>query len=1131
MAKGKHRGLKAILIVLGAIIGLFLALQIVLNSRIVDKVVDKFATQFVDGTVDYSDIKVSLWRFPSVRLRIDSLSLTYPHDRFAAWDSLGAPSRMREAGRAEAADTLASLGRLSVALNPFPLISGNIKVKHVGLSGLRAFAHSYNDSTANWNMFIAGSSEKDTTSSGFPDISLGALRIHKPVLYYTDQADTLYAMARMQALRIGGQVSSPEEGTLRLRRIRLDMDSLFVRGRLPADTLSAGVEYLDVNEHGTQIFDIQLGARALARTGSYGRLELPLEIDSRLGFSMFPGVTSIDIQKLLANVAHIPLSAQGKVDMMPDSLFVDATMKVDNCPIDTLLADYARAFTPIADDIITNARLDIDASAKGCLTSNQVPAVEACVRIPNGHIYYKPLDLGATLNVDVDASLSPNRRLDADIDDFFARTRGLKLSLDGSAYDLLGGDPRIKATANGFAKLDSLTRMLPEGSGIEAGGNVNIDLMADAHLSEFNQYKFQNASLSGKVSAERIALRMPADTLGVLAYNTLIDISSSQRGIELEADLDSARVAIGADMRARVRGMKNTGYMHKVETRSGKMAPKLEVTSDNASLFFKTGATRIMARGATVSASITKRLTPDKNAQQQMLMKRRLDSLKRSTPGLTRIDMEDLMSGKRSSGAPGSRSYTREKDFAKADISIALDSSLTNYLKQWKPDARISIRRGSIMTPALPLRTRLRGLYGSFDGDKLSLDTLSVKCGTSDMVASGSLSGLRRSLVSKGNLKADLDIRSKRININEIIAALQIAQQNKIDTTALSEEDESFVIDTLGDVVLDSTSMKLVIVPGNVDASLRVKADTINYTDILITPGVATVNMRDRVLQLTDTEFSTNLGDVALDAFYSTQTKKDISAGADLKLKNVSAEGIIHMLPTVDQMMPALKSFKGKLGCNVTATTQLDTNMNILMPTVDGVIRIEGKNLRVDDAGDLKKITRLLVFKDKNIGDIDDLYVNAVVHDNKLEVYPFILSVDRYMLALYGVQGFDKTMNYQVSILKSPFLIKFGVRLYGKLDDWHFGLTRAKYRNGNVPAFSQELDSLQLNLGTSIRNIYRQGIDGVRRYNRNSIQSLEQRKAEQNFDPNVAEEALSEEETRKFEAEVKEQEEKQNEEH
>lgn len=1112
MAKGKHRWLKALLIVPGTIVGLFLVLQTVLNSRIVDKVVDRYAAQFVDGTLDYSDVKVSLIRnFPAVRLRIDSLSLTYPHDRFAAWDSLGVRSLLREAGRGEQADTLARIGRFSVAMNPWPLIHGKVRVKYVGIRGLRAFARVYDDSTANWNMFRLGDSGKDTTASGsVPSVSLGALRIaDHPRIVYTNQEDTVYAILGMKSVKVGGNFAM-EDGIMKLRRASFDMDSLRIAGRLPADTLLAGVDYLNLHEKGADLYDIALGARAVARTGSYGRLELPLDLDGRVRFSMLPDLVSLDVQKLLANVAHIPLSAKGRADMRPDSLFVDASMKVDCCPLDTLLSAYARAFTPIADDIVTTAHLDMDISAQGFLTPNQVPSVEACVRIPDGHVYYRPLDLGTTLNVDVDASMSPDKVLNARIEEFLARTRGLKLQLSGSARDLLCGDPRIKASLTGFAKLDSLVHLLPEDSGIDADGKVDIELAADARLSELNQYKFQDATLSGKIASEGIFFAMPADTIDIQTYNPAIDLSSSKRGIELKADIDSARVALGSDTRLRVRGMKNSGYLHKVENRFGTLVPKLEVSSDEDRIYFRSGNTRVMAMKTSIAASVQKVVRPERKTPADEERMHRFDSLRRANPGM-------LMA-----------QQVREKDFAKADISIALDSSITSYLKQWRPYARISVRRASVMTPALPLRTRVRGLYGSFDGDRLSLDTLAVKCGSSDAVASGSVSGLRRSLIGRNRFKANLDIRSKKLNLNEIIAALQIAQSNQVDTTTRGEEDESFIIDTLADVIPDSTRMALIVVPGNVDASLKVHADEINYTDILITPGTATVNLKDRVLQLADTRLVTNLGNIDLDAFYSTQTKKDITAGADLRLSDVSAEGIIHMLPSVDSLMPALKSFQGKLNCDVTATTRLDTCMNILMPTLDGVVRIQGKNLRIDDAGDLRRITKLLVFKNKNIGDIDDLYVNAVVHDSRLEVYPFILGVDRYQLALYGVQGFDKSMNYQVSILRSPFLIRFGIKMYGKLDDWHFGLTRPQYRNGTVPAFSQELDSLQINLGTSIRDIYRHGIEGVQRYNKNSMEQLERRKEEMNYDPAAPAEDLSAEDSGRLQAALKEEEETKN---
>ena len=194
--------------------------------------------------------------------------------------------------------------------------------------------------------------------------------------------------------------------------------------------------------------------------------------------------------------------------------------------------------------------------------------------------------------------------------------------------------------------------------------------------------------------------------------------------------------------------------------------------------------------------------------------------------------------------------------------------------------------------------------------------------------------------------------------------------------------------------------------------------------------------------------------------------------------------------------MPALKSFEGLLGCDISATTQLDTNMNVLLPTLDGVVRISGENLEVKDAGDLRRITRLLLFKNKNIGHIDNLYVDAVVHDSKIEVFPFELGVDRYKLALRGMQGLDNSMYYHVSILKSPFLLRFGINLFGTLDNWRFSLGLPKYRDGNVPAFTRELESVQLNILNSIRNVYSSSVENVMRYNSSNIASLESARGE-----------------------------------
>ena len=106
------------------------------------------------------------------------------------------------------------------------------------------------------------------------------------------------------------------------------------------------------------------------------------------------------------------------------------------------------------------------------------------------------------------------------------------------------------------------------------------------------------------------------------------------------------------------------------------------------------------------------------------------------------------------------------------------------------------------------------------------------------------------------------------------------------------------------------------------------------------------------------------------------------------------------------------------------------------------------------------------------------------IKDNTLEVFPFVIKMDRYMLALSGIQNLDMLYRYHASLIKSPFLIRLGVDIYGPdFDNMKFKIGKAKYKNGNVPVFTTVVDQTKINLAESIRNIFDKGVDAAVREN------------------------------------------------
>ena len=105
--------------------------------------------------------------------------------------------------------------------------------------------------------------------------------------------------------------------------------------------------------------------------------------------------------------------------------------------------------------------------------------------------------------------------------------------------------------------------------------------------------------------------------------------------------------------------------------------------------------------------------------------------------------------------------------------------------------------------------------------------------------------------------------------------------------------------------------------------------------------------------------------------------------------------------------------------------------------------------------------------------------VEGQISDSRLEVFPFLVDVDRYELAMSGIQNLDMSFRYHVSVIKSPLVFRFGVDLFGNdFDHLKFRIGKAKYRNAqSIPVFTKTIDESKLNLSNTIRNVFETGVE------------------------------------------------------
>lgn len=1135
------KGLKIVGGILGGILVLLLlvagAVHAVLNTGLLNRLVDKFAAEYVQGDITFSKVKGSVFRsFPFLNIAIDDFALTYPHERYAAWDTVYT-ERVRRFSLLKAGygtdgevDTLASFRRLEVSLNYMDVLKGRYNIPKAELSHPRIFAHYYDSTAANWDILPLGSDDPDdTTSSGIPPLKLHRIALtDRPVVVFTQPIDTLMASLRMKQMTFDGDLDTE---ALEESVFSLGIDSLRVSGRLPADTLAVRLNRLGLDfDH--RYVGISAEGRAMMRTGAFGRMRLPFSLLAEGSYpSREDSVQRYDIDTLNVRVSSLEVVGAGMAIPEADRTYLKGRLLIDDCPLGELVDEFSANFPAlgkIRTDAILNARAHFD--GYWVPSTGQIPELDARIRIPDAYLDYDGLGRTGRLSLDATASTDADIRLDVDVKKLIVNILGAHLNLRGTGRDLTGKDPLLTLDGKVSARVDSLTRAFTAEQGISGLGSLDADLHAKARLSQLTDMgRIGQADIRCDALLRGLDIHDGPDSLDawvnnanlkLLTRGNQIDTNMRQgaRVLALEADIDSLKATLGSTQFIKGKGICLRAQNSAAILRGGDQLTPLMGILKVKGLSFRDGdATRLDLQNSTERFRITpateavptprlkldsksdylrvrtgeesigiQRLAFQVNASKHqsrarsgaMSERRRhyMDSLQRVYPGVPRDSL--LTVARRNRAVP---SWMREQDFRASDINISLSDALMKYYREWDIEGALNFWMAQVLMPRFPLRIRVTNADGKLTNDRIEIQKMKVVAGVSNLSARASLKGLRRAILRRGSGTMELDaaLSSDRLDVNELMRAYAyyVTSAPVMVEDSMSEDQlEASIRDT---ELPDSVNVSpLIVLPANLNANLSLESTGIRYDSLQVNWAATDIALRQRTLQITNTVAASNMGDIYFEGFYSTQAKDDIKAGFDLSLVDITAEKVITLFPAVDSLMPMLKSFAGDLDCELAATTRIDTMMNLVIPSVDGIMRISGKDLTVHDSPEFTKIAKLLRFKNREKAIIDKMSVTGMVRDNTLEVFPFVLDVDRYMLAASGIQHFDESFNYHISIIRSPLPVKFGVNIWGDdFDNLQYAVVKAKYKDANVPVFTKQLDTVQYSLLASIHNIFEVGVE------------------------------------------------------
>lgn len=732
------------------------------------------------------------------------------------------------------------------------------------------------------------------------------------------------------------------------------------------------------------------------------------------------------------NVNGIQLDVNGafRRDTVAKTIGMDLEYGLHAPSMETVLRMIPKAYVKDS-KVSAKGEVTVSGRVRGVYGDKKLPAVSLKIGIKEASAQYKGLPYGideVTADFDAYVDLMRHQPSYLNLKIFHFKGAHTEVLADAKVDDLLN-DPLITFHTKSTVDLDALAKTFPLQESVTIRGKLDADMGMKCRLSTLKKQDIGRMKLGGKLELNDFELKDTAKDFNFLGNATFRfrDNETLQAQVDIRKLVLRSRL-LSSDIERLVANVTSTNPQD--TTRIVSLQCDMEVSKLHASMgdSIKLYSARAKAQAALEpqEADVTKPAVD---------FSLRADSLFFSAAE-TRMAMNV------------------------AGIKMKAEK-LNDSL--WVPKGIVGFDRLRFRTPEFGLPIRMAKTAVTVDGPKIRLKNASVRIGRSDMTATGDMEGVYRAMTKGEKLTARLSLTSNLIDCNQLINSLSFPQ----DTT---------------EVLTDSvpSEMKLFVIPRNIDFELQTDLKKVVFEKMLFENVHGAVDIKNQAIHLEDLSMRALDADMKAVMVYKASSPRGGYAGFDFKIRNINIAKLVDFVPSLDTIVPMLRSFKGRVMFDVAADARLDSAMNIRIPTLRSAIHIKGDSLVLMDGETFAEISRMLMFKNKKENVFDSISVNVTVHDGNVTVYPFLVEIDRYKAAIGGEQGLDMNFNYHISILKSPLPFKAGVNITGNLDKMKFRVGKAKYKDAVTPAAVHRVDSTRVNMGNEIVNRFRRVITGRR---------------------------------------------------
>lgn len=979
--------------------------------------VEKTAAGYLNADVHFGKIELTFFS-------------TFPDFGLQMTDGTVVSNVFRDSTKiAETRDSLMSIESCLVTVNPMAyLLKNRIVVKDFVIDKPRIYAYIDSTGRANWDIVMPSDTlaATDTVASDTSELASGLriknVRIQNGYLVFDDRSTQLYT--RLSGLNLD------VDGYLGVRRSKLKVNFstenilFWQEGKLLVNHLALGVETgMKVNRDSLlytldkAVFDVNGVKFGVGGTLQADTVNRTLDVKLKYGI-------------------HIP-TLKTLLDLVPDTILRKT------------------------DDVEVRGEVLCRGEVNGLYGKKNIPLITSQFKITGGYIKYPGMPSQIdSLNMDFDAFVDLQKEQPSYLrmKHFCVKGGGMDVDVTGDVDDLIEA-PVVKAQIKALVNFADLTKIFPLADGITCAGDMDMSLKTHILVSDVLEANYGKLRVGGWFRMKNVDIFIPKDSIVLNMKNAGIVFSTNRKNDKTFQKTDLLNGIVGysgldVNVKGRVRLKMDTTYL---TLRTSPLKDTTAVASMSSTLHL--GKMVFIVRDTLLvglkSAQISAALSPSKRDKK-----------------IPRINAEASVDSLRL------RAMGNRLSLAKANVQIEAVRSRRDK-NIWFPTGDVDFRGLRAYTPYFPLRMRMPGTKVHFDRNEILLDSAVLQLGRSNMKLTGNVSNLISSFFKKEDLKAQLIVTSKMIDCNQVMRALDAgtAYMAKVKAgfrdTISQEEEDIEEVPVLNDSIVYEGNNSLFIVPKGIDFTFQTDIEKILFGKLEMDSVHGEVTMRNQCIRLEDLELRSSAANMSTSAVYKATDTIKAYSGFALQMHDIRIDSLVHLIPSLDTLFPMLRSFQGVVDFHIAADAWLDSTMMIDLPTLRAAAYLDGKDLVLMDGETFAEISKMLMFKNKKRNLIDSISVDLAVKDGTVNIYPFLVEIDRYKAAVGGEHNIDMTFKYHISILKSPLPFRAGVDISGNLDKMKFKITKAKYKDLFIPSRRAKVDSTQLSLKSRIRELLR----------------------------------------------------------